>query len=172
MSIHSSFDSQPHLVGTLVELRPLDSADFAALYAAASDPLIWKQHPDPTRFREDVFRAFFAGQLASGGGLLALDARTGDVIGTSRFHGYDADASEIEIGWTFLIRRCWGGAYNGEMKSLMLRHAFRYVHNVVFLVNPHNVRSRRAVEKIGGVPIGSRIDGYGRDSIAYRVSGD
>jgi RimJ/RimL family protein N-acetyltransferase len=81
---------QDHLIGELVELRPLTEDDFASLYAAASDPLIWEQHPDPHRYREEVFREFFAAQLASGGGLLALERRTGDVIGTSRFHGYDA----------------------------------------------------------------------------------
>ncbi len=161
---------QPHLVGELLELRPLTEADFPCLLAAAADPLIWEQHPDPNRHREAVFREFFADQLASGGGLLALDRGSGEVIGTSRFHGYDPEGSEVEIGWTFLVRRCWGGAYNGEMKALMLNHAFRYLQNVVFLVNPQNVRSQRAVEKIGGLRIGERIDGYGRESIAYRVT--
>lgn len=164
------FDRQPHLAGQLVELRPLDAADFDALAAAASDPRIWDLHPDRDRHRLEVFRAFFDDQLASGGGLLVLDRESGEVIGTSRFHGYDPEASEIEIGWTFLVRRCWGGAYNGELKALMLAHAFRYVDNVVLLVRPANLRSRRAVEKIGGVPVGSRTDGYGRESIAYRIT--
>jgi RimJ/RimL family protein N-acetyltransferase len=127
-------------------------------------------HPDPNRHRPDVFRAFFDEQLASGGGLVVLDRITGDVIGTSRFHGYEPEASEIEIGWTFLVRRCWGGAYNGELKSLMLSHAFRYVQNVVLIVGAGNIRSQRAVEKIGAVSTGSRIDDYGRESIAYRIS--
>ena len=165
-----SFDAQPHLVGELVELRPLRESDFAALLAAASDPLIWEQHPVPLRYREDVFREFFTEHLASGGALLALDRRTGDVIGTSRFHGFDAEQSEIEIGWTFLVRSRWGGAYNGEMKSLMLAHAFRFVQNVVFIVDPSNLRSQRAVEKVGAVRIGSRPDASGRESVAYRIS--
>lgn len=151
-------------------MRPLDASDFDALAAAASDPLIWELHPDRDRHRPEVFRAFFDDQLASGGGLVVLDRRTGEVIGTSRFYGYDPKASEIEIGWTFLIRRCWGGAYNGELKALMLQHAFRYVQSVVLLVRRGNLRSQRAVEKIGGVAIGSRIDGSGRESLAYRIS--
>ena len=119
------FDAQPHLVGELVELRPLQESDFEDLYAVAADPAIWEQHPDPIRFQEDVFRAFFSQHIASGGALLVLDRRTQAAIGTSRFHGYDPDRSEIEIGWTFLGRSYWGGAYNGELKSLMLAHAFR-----------------------------------------------
>lgn len=51
----------------------------------------------------------------------------------------------------------------------MLSHAFRFVRSVVFLVGPENVRSRRAVEKIGGVRVGSRPDAGGRESVAYRI---
>jgi RimJ/RimL family protein N-acetyltransferase len=164
------FDAQPHLLGDLVELRPLRETDFADLYAVAADPLIWEQHPDPNRHREDVFRDFFSDHLASGGALLALDRRAENVIGTSRFHGYDSVRSEVEIGWTFLARSHWGGAYNGEMKSLMLGHAFQFVQNVVFLVHPGNTRSQLAVERLGAVRVGERVDGSGNRSIAYSIS--
>jgi RimJ/RimL family protein N-acetyltransferase len=163
------FEAQPHLVGELVELRPLQKSDFEDLYAVAADPAIWEQHPDPMRFQEDVFHTFFSQHIASGGALLVLDRRTQAAIGTSRFHGYDRDRSEIEIGWTFLGRSYWDGAYNGELKSLMLTHAFRFVRNVVFLVSPTNIRSQRAVEKVGGVRVGSRQDAGGRESILYRI---
>jgi len=151
-------------------LRPLRPDDFEALFAAASDPAIWTQHPATDRYTESVFRQFFDEQLASGGALVAIDAQTDETIGMSRFHGYDPERSEVEIGWTFLVRSRWGGAYNGEMKRLMLEHAFRFVNNVVFLVHPRNYRSQRAVEKIGGVRTESRVDAAGRDSIAYRIS--
>src|SRR5204863_6082489 len=96
------FDLQPTLRGTLVELRPLRPEDFDALYAVASDPLIWEQHPAKDRYKLDVFQGFFREALASGGALVALDAADGRVIGSSRFYGYDEAKSEIEIGWTFL----------------------------------------------------------------------
>src|SRR5262249_53743241 len=104
-----------------------------------------------------------------GGALIAIDSRDGQVIGSSRFHGYDQERSEIEIGWTFLARSHWGGIYNREMKQLMLRHAFRFVNSVIFLVGPQNFRSQRAVEKIGGVRAGTRLDGSGRESLVYRI---
>jgi RimJ/RimL family protein N-acetyltransferase len=163
------FDLQPSLKGDLLELRPLRAEDFRDLYAVAADPLIWEQHPCKDRYQEEVFAAFFREALESGGALLALDRKDGRVLGSSRFHGYDEARSEIEIGWTFLARSHWGGAYNGEMKRLMLRHAFRFVSSVVFLVGPHNLRSQRAVEKIGGVRAGSRLDGGGRESFVYRI---
>lgn len=164
------FDAQPTLSGRLVTLRPLQPTDFAALYAVARDPLIWEQHPDSDRHEREVFEAFFGDALASGGALIALDTATGEVIGSSRYHGHDEERGEVEIGWTFLARSHWGGLYNGEMKHLMLAHAFRFVRSVVFLVGPDNVRSRRAVEKIGGVRDGSRRDARGRESLVFRLT--
>ena len=136
----------------------------------AADPLIWEQHPINDRYKEDVFKWFFREALESGGALIAIDSKDGQVIGSSRFHGYDQERSEIEIGWTFLARSHWGGIYNREMKQLMLRHAFKFVNSVIFLVGPQNVRSQRAVEKIGGVRLGSRPDSRGRDSFVYQIT--
>ncbi|MBY0458018.1 MAG: GNAT family N-acetyltransferase, partial [Gemmataceae bacterium] len=64
------FDRQPHLIGELLELRPLRPDDFDALFAVASDPLIWEQHPEPDRYREEVVRGFFQGAVESGGALV------------------------------------------------------------------------------------------------------
>jgi len=165
-----SFDYQPSLKGELVELRPLGAEDFDGLYAVAADPLIWEQHPVRNRHEEAVFRAFFIESLASGGALVVIDVRSQRIIGSSRFHGYDEERSEVEIGWTFLARSYWGGSYNGEMKRLMLRHAFRFVGSVVFLVGRQNVRSQRAIEKIGGVRVGIRPDAGGRESYVYQIT--
>ena len=163
------FDHQPRLYGDLLELRPLTADDFPALYAVAADPLVWEQHPCKDRYQEDVFRAFFREALESGGALVAIDRADERVIGSSRFHGYDEGRGEVEIGWTFLARSHWGGAYNGEMKRLMLRHAFRFVRSVIFVIGPQNHRSRRAVEKIGAVRAGSRTDASGRENVVYRI---
>lgn len=160
------FDAQPVLSGTLVELRPLRPEDHAGLQAVAADPRIWEQHPVRDRHQEARFREFFAEALASGGALLATDAGTGQVIGSSRFHGYSEERSEVEIGWTFLARSHWGGRHNAEMKRLMLRHAFRFVDSVLFFVGAENLRSQRAVEKIGGVLEPER-DAQGR--LVYRI---
>ena len=165
-----SFDYQPVLLGDLVELRPLRPEDHDDLYAVAADPLIWQQHPDQHRHERERFQQFFREALASGGTLLAMDTNTQRVIGSSRFNGYNQERSEVEIGWTFIARSHWGGRYNGQMKDLMLRHAFRFVNCVVFLVGPQNLRSQRAVEKIGGVRVGSRPDAEGRDSYVYQIT--
>ena len=165
-----SFDRQPELKGALVTLRPLRADDFHALFAAGSDPLIWEQHPAKDRYQQDVFTKFFSDALASGGALVALDAKNGKVIGSSRYHGYDEENSEVEIGWTFLARSHWGGKYNGEMKELMLRHAFTFVKHVVFLIGPQNFRSQKAVEKIGGIRIANRVNTLGADCVVYQIT--
>lgn len=164
-----SFDLQPILKGELLSLRPLRPGDFPDLYAVASDPLIWELHPVKDRYKEDVFKEFFREALESGGALIATDAKDGQVVGSSRFHGYDEEKSEIEIGWTFLARSHWGGIYNRKMKELMLQHAFKFVDRVIFIVGPQNLRSQRAMEKIGGVRAGSRPDGAGRDNLVYEI---
>lgn len=162
---------QPVLEGELLRLRPLRPDDFNDLYDVASDPLIWEQHPDRERYMEPVFRVFFREALESGGALIAIDSKGGKVIGSSRFQGYDAEKGEIEIGWTFLARSCWGGVYNREMKRLMLRHALGFVKAVIFLVGPQNVRSQRAIEKIGAICVGLRKDRGGRESLVYQIRG-
>lgn len=163
------FDLQPVLEGELLRLRPLREEDWPALFAAASDPLIWEQHPVPDRYQEDVFRGFFREAMESGGAFVVIDKKTERVIGSSRFFGYDEERSEIEIGYTFLARAYWGGRYNRNLKDVMLRHAFRFVRHVVFLVGPENFRSQKAMEKIGGVRVEPRLNKAGRLNVVYQI---
>jgi RimJ/RimL family protein N-acetyltransferase len=162
------FNFQPVLQGKLLSLRPLRPEDDQGLYAVASDPLIWEQHPDSDRYQQAVFKKFFQGALDSGGALTAIDAKDGRIIGSSRFHAYNEQENEVEIGFTFLARSCWGGAYNGEMKQLMLQHAFQFVNSVVFVIGTENFRSRKAVEKIDAVYVGIRPV-RGHDRAIYRI---
>lgn len=167
-------DRQPHLVGELIELRPLREDDWDALYAVAADPKIWEQHPNHNRHEEPVFRQFFRDAMNSGGGLVALDRATQQIIGSSRLVWFDESDGTIEIGWTFLARRYWGGRYNGEMKQLMLAHAFTFARRVVFVIGANNRRSRIAVERIGATLTRERetgLDAQGRtgDLVVYEI---
>jgi RimJ/RimL family protein N-acetyltransferase len=144
-------DRQPMLTGQRVHLRPMTEADREALFAIASDPLIWAVHPAHDRWRRDVFDAFFDAGLASGGALVIIDRASDAIIGSSRYDNWLAGADEIEIGWTYIARSHWGGEYNAEIKALMLAHIHAQVATATFMVGEDNIRSRRAMKKIGGV---------------------
>jgi N-acetyltransferase len=145
----TEIDLQPTLRGKLLELRPLTLQDFDALYAAASDPLIWQQHPEPDRYTRDIFQRYFDGAMESKGALAVIVQTSGRIIGSSRYHSMNAAEKQIEIGFTFLERKFWGGEYNGELKSLMIEHAFKFFDRIVFAAGENNLRSRKALEKIG-----------------------
>jgi len=143
------FHLQPTLKGELIELRPLRPQDFNALFAAASDPQIWEQHPESDRYQRKVFQRFFDGALESKGAFAIIERKSGRMIGSSRYCNLDLTNREVEVGWTFLEREFWGGTYNRELKQLMLDHAFRFVDRVLFVVGENNIRSQKALAKIG-----------------------
>lgn len=147
----ADFVLQPVLTGKQITLLPLQADDFEALYLAASDPLIWQQHPEPNRYQREVFTRFFDSGIASGSAFKVVDNQSGLVIGSSRYYDINLAERELAIGYSFLARSHWGGAVNGEMKQLMLQHAFLHVDKVWLHIGADNIRSRRAVEKIGGV---------------------
>ena len=144
-------DLQAHLIGNTIKLIPLQADHWSSLMQAASDPLIWQLHPEPLRYLPEVFQSVFAGGLKSGGAFLICDKLTDEVLGTTRYYDFDAKNKAVAIGYTFLVRSRWGGATNTELKQLMLAHAFAAVETVWFHVGENNLRSRRAVEKLGAI---------------------
>ena len=144
-------DFQPILTGPTVIVRPVTPGDWAELFDAGSDPEIWKVHPRSNRYTEPAFREYFDSAVASKMAFVFVDRSTNRLIGSSRYYGYDAGCSEVEIGWTFVARSHWGGKTNREVKRLMLDHAFSFVDTVIFWVGEENWRSQGAMTKIGGV---------------------
>jgi RimJ/RimL family protein N-acetyltransferase len=150
---------QPLLRNDEVCLEPLRQEHFEELYAVASDPLIWEQHPNPDRYQRAVFGNYFKGAMESNGAFLIREA-SGQVIGSSRFYDHDPDRSEIKIGYTFFRRASWGKGHNQAVKKLMLDHAFTFVDNVIFHVGENNLRSRIAMERLGAHMIGKEEVAY------------
>ena len=140
---------KPLLKNKLITIEPLKEEDFEVLYEVAKDPLIWDQHP-AKRYKKEVFSEFFQQSLASGGAMIIIDNETAEVIGSSRFQSLEGFANGIEIGWTFLARKYWGGKYNASIKNLMITHALKHVDYAFFIVAKENERSKKAMEKIGG----------------------
>jgi RimJ/RimL family protein N-acetyltransferase len=168
------FEIPTELLNDKVRLTLLREDDFEKLYKVASDPMIWEQHPNPTRYQRNVFAKYFEGAIASGSAYLVSDAENGNIIGCSRFYDYNGENSEVCIGYTFLSRACWGKHFNRSLKTLMLDHAFRFVNSVVFHVGENNMRSRKAMEKLGGLETGrAEMSYYGEKphiNVIYTIS--
>ncbi len=145
---------QPFLTSEMIDIRPLTEVDVEGLFQVASDPLIWEMHPQPDRYKADVFKKFFAEAMASKGAIAILDKKTSNLIGTSRFYDYKPESSSVLIGYTFLSRPYWGGSFNRDLKKLMINHALKFVKTVYFQVGVGNLRSQRAMEKIGAIKTG------------------
>ena len=133
-------------------LEGINEADFELLYAVASDPLIWEQHPESNRWERNVFSVFFANGLANDLGCFVIRERlTQEVVGSTRYYGYDERDRCVRIGFTFLARKHWGTSANREIKDAMLERAFTVCDSVLFDIGPDNMRSITAVEKLGGI---------------------
>ncbi|MES2565328.1 MAG: GNAT family N-acetyltransferase [Bacteroidota bacterium] len=147
------FDLQPILENELIKVQPLKDEDFEALYEIASDPLIWEQHPNPDRYKKDVFTTFFKGAMESKSAFIVYDRQSNLPIGSSRYYELDEKKKSVAIGYTFLARDHWGGSYNPALKLLMLKHAFQFVDRVIFHIGATNVRSQKAIEKLNAKKI-------------------
>jgi RimJ/RimL family protein N-acetyltransferase len=154
------FELQPHLRNELITIEPLEAGDFESLYAVASDPLIWEQHPAKDRCQRPVFENFFKGAMESGGAFRVIDSANGELIGSSRYCDLEEARRQVSIGYTFIARSRWARHYNRALKTLMLDHAFKYVERVTFKVGVNNWRSRKAMEKLGGIYIGEESVSY------------
>ncbi|MFZ4455965.1 MAG: GNAT family N-acetyltransferase [Bacteroidales bacterium] len=142
------------LQNDVVRLIPVQSDDFERLYKVASDPLIWEQHPDKERYKKERFQLFFDSALQSKGAFLVFDNASNKLIGSTRFYEYSPEKKSIAIGFTFIAREYWGGAHNSAMKKLLLNYAFQFVSSVVFHIGALNIRSQKAILKLGATKIG------------------
>lgn len=167
---------QSSLQNAFVKLVPLKEEDFETLYKVASDPLIWEQHPNKNRWKREIFENFFKGAMESKGAFLIYDAKTNEPIGSSRFYDWDTEKSNVAIGYTFYARSHWGGKYNPSCKQLMMQHAFKYVDNVIFHIGANNIRSQKAIERLGAVKIAEEeINYFGEDcnlNFIYQIRKD
>ena len=137
----------------LVTLYPLEEKHRDEMYLAASDPLIWEQHPSHDRWKKEVFYDFFDNAIKGNLAFAVVDRATHKIIGSSRYKLHHIEKTAVEIGWTFLARSHWGGKWNGEMKRLMIQNAHTYFSGVLLCIGDSNLRSARAAEKIGALLI-------------------
>ena len=144
-----NFDLQPTLENDLIEIAPLKESDFEDLYKVASDPLVWEQHPNKDRYKQEVFENFFKGAMESKGAFLVTEKEDGNVIGSSRYYELDEENSAVAVGYTFIGRDYWGKGHNKALKKLMFDYAFQFVNKIILHIGETNFRSQKAIEKLG-----------------------
>ena len=132
-----------------VKLVPLNPNDLEELFSVASDPKIWEQHPNKDRYQREVFEKFFQGAMESKGAFKIMDKSSNEVAGSTRFYDYNPKENSIFIGYTFYATKFWGSKLNPQVKKLMLDYIFQFVDKVNFHVGKDNIRSQKAMEKLG-----------------------
>ncbi|WP_264559486.1 GNAT family N-acetyltransferase [Flavobacterium sp. N2270] len=145
---------QPTLANEIITIKPIQKEDFEALFAIASDELLWEQHPNKDRYKKEVFQLFFENAIQSKGAFIVINNKTNEIIGSSRYYEFNEVEKSIVIGYTFISRAFWGKNYNSSLKELMINYAFQFVNKVYFHVGETNYRSQKAVEKLGAIKIG------------------
>ncbi|MBD1426550.1 GNAT family N-acetyltransferase [Sphingobacterium arenae] len=167
---------QPILENEKAILYPLQDKDFEALYAVASDPKIWEQHPNKDRWKKDVFKTFFDLAMQSKGAFKIVDKTTDDIIGSTRIYNYDQQENNIFVGYTFYAIAYWGKGINRLVKATILDYTFQFVSKVYFHIGANNIRSQVAIERIGAEKIAEEVvtypDGTSRLNFLYEISKD
>ncbi|KIA83679.1 acetyltransferase [Kaistella solincola] len=155
-----NFSIQPTLENENIELVPLQKNDFERLFAVASDPEVWAMHPNKERYKREVFQNFFTGALQSKGAFLVIDKNSEEVLGSTRFYDFNEEDNSIFIGYTFYGTKSWGKNINPQVKNMMLDYIFQFVEKVIFHVGKDNLRSIKAMEKLGAENLGNEEVAY------------
>ena len=143
-------DFKSNFENSSVTLFQVKEEHFEELYLLASNPSIWEQHPENDRWKKEKFSMFFKKGLENEFGfLLIINKITNQIIGSTRFYSYNKIDKAIRIGFTFISQEYWGTSINYEVKKIMLDYTFKYLNKVYFDIGVNNIRSRKAVEKLG-----------------------
>jgi len=174
----------PVFQGERVRLEPLEERHVSGLLAAATDPATWTwlfaRLDDEAELRAwlaDALRARDAGTELP---FATLDAKTGRVVGSTRYLAIVPAHRRLEIGWTWLAPASWGTGVNVEAKLLLLTHAFDTLGamRVELKTDARNERSRAAILALGAQFEGvfrkhmRMADGRIRDSAWYAITDD
>ena len=160
-----NFTIQPTLENENLRLVPITESDFETLYEVASDPEVWSMHPNKERYKREVFQNFFNGAIDSRGAFLVIDKNSEEVLGSTRFYDYDENDDSILIGYTFYGTKSWGKNINASIKKMMLDYIFQFVNKVIFHVGKDNIRSVKAMNKLGAANLGElEVAYFGEDS--------
>jgi RimJ/RimL family protein N-acetyltransferase len=145
------------LENEIIRLLPLKLMHFEELYTIASDKEIWEQHPQNDRWKREVFEIYFNSAIESNSAFLILSQNNNQIIGCTRYYEFNENEKSIAIGYTFLAKKFWGGFINSSLKKLMINYAFGFVDKIYFHVGAQNIRSQKAIEKLGALLVKKEV---------------
>jgi RimJ/RimL family protein N-acetyltransferase len=144
------------LAGETVDLLPLDETHFAALAALARDRSIWEFYAvdgaDPVKLVNAYATALTERERGNQYPFVIFHKTANKIIGSTRYLDVQPAHRKLEIGWTWLHPEYWATAVNLECKLLLLTHCFETLQasRVQLKTDENNLRSRNAIQKIGG----------------------
>ncbi len=153
----SGFEFQPSLSSDTVLLRPLTQDHFAGLQRCAGDLATWADYPTAALRETGDLSSWFSNGVTDAKALVILDAKTSEIMGTTRYYAVPDEPNAVGIGYTFIgaaFRN--SGQTNAVLKQMMFAHAFNAVEAVWFHVLPENLRSQAAVKKLGVTALGQQ----------------
>jgi RimJ/RimL family protein N-acetyltransferase len=169
----------PHpisLEGKLVRLLPLEEKNFDELHAAATDKRIWEFYTGDWSVRETFDRVYNGSLKQRGKGheypFVIVLKSTGKIIGSTRFLDIVNYDKRLEIGGTWMMHSYWKTAVNPDCKLALLTFSFETLKakRVQLKTQHDNIRSRKAIAKIGGVYEGVIRAHMLKDDGTYRSS--
>lgn len=175
------------LRGNYVYLERLKAEDIPTLKELARDERIWEftrtllmNDAYDEQFEKYIAIALNPNPFLPQQSFVMRDAQTGAVMGMTRFYKVEPEHKRLNIGYTWYRPEYWGKAHNKECKLLLLQYAFETLgfRRVEFEVAHKNIRSQKAVEKIGGVKEGVlrkhslQPDGDIRHTVVFSIVDD
>ena len=136
-------------------LQPLQATDWVGLWPIAQQVGLYRFGSNDVS-TQDKLKSYISDALteARDGSTIPFciyDKRNDAIVGSTRYGLIDAKNKVVHIGWTWIAPAVQGTGFNHRVKFLMLRHAFESMNfeKVEFRIDERNIRSRKAVEKLG-----------------------
>lgn len=169
------------LENEIVLLKPLEKRDVGGILVAGSYPEIWTYLSTKIENEKDVHnfvdKTLQEKMLNKEFPFVIVDKKTGEIIGSTRFMDIDVQQQRLEIGFTWLTPSYWHTTVNTNCKYLLLSYCFEGLglQRVQIKTDYANIRSQKAIERIGAVKEGIlrnhmiRKDGTTRHTVMYSV---
>ncbi len=144
------------LEGEKVILVPLSEMYFDELIDSCRHKIIWTYMPvkanDADGLRKELTEALLEREKGTQCPFVVIEKTTNKVIGSTRFLKLTEEHRNLEIGWTWYLPEYWRKGYNEECKLLLLTYCFEILKTirVQIIASDKNLRSRKAIERIGG----------------------